>query len=105
MNASRRAFLTRGSLGVALAGAAAMMPGLSAVLKLPAPSLTAPALPATAEPLVAHVRDLASGEVVGDFPAGEASNVGHRTTALQAKVARWGRAFLFDDREFSRSWH
>ena len=63
MNASRRAFLTRGSLGVALAGAAAMMPGLSAVLKLPAPSLTAPALPATAEPLVAHVRDLASGEV------------------------------------------
>ncbi len=63
MNASRRAFLTRGSLGVALAGAAAVVPGLSAVLKLPAPSFAAPELPATAKPLVAHVRDLASGEV------------------------------------------
>src|SRR5437899_4947602 len=63
MTVSRRAFLSRGSLGVALAGAAAVVPGLSAVLKLPAPSIGARALPATAEPLVAHVRDLASGEV------------------------------------------
>jgi len=63
MNTSRRAFLSRGSLGLALAGAAALVPGLSTVLKLPAPSFAAPALPSTAEPLVAHVRDLASGEV------------------------------------------
>jgi len=63
MNVSRRAFLSRGSLGVALAGAAAVVPGLSAVLRLPAPSVEAPTLPLTAEPLVAHVRDLASGEV------------------------------------------
>jgi hypothetical protein len=63
MNVSRRAFLSRGSLGVALAGAAAVVPGLSAVLKVPGPSLAAPALPVTVEPLVAHVRDLASGEV------------------------------------------
>jgi hypothetical protein len=63
MNVSRRAFLSRGSLGVALAGAAAAVPGLGAVLKLPAPPSAVPPLPATAEPLVAHVRDLASGEV------------------------------------------
>jgi len=63
MNVSRRAFLSRGSLGVALAGAAAVLPGLSAVLKVPAPSFAVPAVPTTAEPLVAHVRDLASGEV------------------------------------------
>jgi len=42
MNTSRRAFLSRGSLGLALAGAAALVPGLSAVLKLPAPSFAAP---------------------------------------------------------------
>ena len=63
MNVSRRAFLSRGSLGVALAGAAAVVPGLSAVLRLPAPPFAAPTLPATAAPLVAHVRDLASGEI------------------------------------------
>jgi len=63
MNVSRRAFLSRGSLGVALAGAAAVVPGLTAMLKLPAPAYEAPTLPITAEPLVAHVRDLASGEV------------------------------------------
>lgn len=63
MNVSRRAFLSRGTLGVALAGAAAVVPGLSAVLKLPAPAFEARTLPVTAEPLVAHVRDLASGEV------------------------------------------
>jgi len=63
MNVSRRAFLSRGSLGVALAGAAVVVPGLSAVLKLPAPSSAAPSLPTTAEPLVAHVRNLASGEL------------------------------------------
>ena len=37
MNLSRRAFLSRSSLGVALAAAAAVVPALSTVLKLPAP--------------------------------------------------------------------
>ncbi len=37
MNVSRRAFLSRSSLGVALAAAAAVVPALSTVLKLPAP--------------------------------------------------------------------
>ena len=63
MTVSRRAFLSRGSLGVALAGAAAVVPGLSAVLKMPAPSFAVPAVPTTTEPLVAHVRDFASGEI------------------------------------------
>jgi hypothetical protein len=59
---SRRSFLTRGSAGFALAGALAIVPGLSAILKRPAPSaLIAPQ--AGIQPLVAHVRDLASGEI------------------------------------------
>ena len=63
MNLSRRTFLSRGSIGVVLGGAAAVVPGLSAALKIPSPSLSSSALPSAAEPLVAHVRDLASGEV------------------------------------------
>ena len=63
VNVSRRAFLSRASLGVVLAGAAAAVPGLSAVVRLPAAPATTPDLPLVAEPLVAHVRDLASGEL------------------------------------------
>ena len=63
VNVSRRAFLSRASLGVVLAGAAAAVPGLGAVVRLPAAPATAPDLPLVAEPLVAHVRDLASGEL------------------------------------------
>jgi hypothetical protein len=63
VNVSRRAFLSRASLGLVLAGAAAAVPGLGAVVRLPAASATTPDLPLVAEPLVAHVRDLASGEV------------------------------------------
>ena len=57
---SRRRFLTHGSIGVALAGALAAVPGLGAVLKAPA---TVPAGASMAEPLIAHVRDLKSGEI------------------------------------------
>jgi len=46
-----------------LAGAAAAVPGLGAVVRLPAAPATTPDLPLVAEPLVAHVRDLASGEL------------------------------------------
>jgi hypothetical protein len=59
---SRRRFLTRGSIGVALASAAVLVPGLATVLRLPAPPLASGAQ-SIAEPLVAHVRDLASGEI------------------------------------------
>jgi hypothetical protein len=63
MNVSRRIFLSRSSIGIALAGAIALVPGLSAIFKLPAhPVAFGPQL-ATAEPLVAHVRDLTSGEI------------------------------------------
>jgi hypothetical protein len=70
---TRRNFLTRSSIGLAFAGAIALIPGMAAALKLPA---TAPKLPATAPklpvaapkaaaagPLVAHVRDVATGEI------------------------------------------
>ena len=59
---SRRRFLTRGSIGVAVAGALAVVPGIAAILKLPARPLARGAQSMT-EPLVAHVRDLASGEI------------------------------------------
>jgi hypothetical protein len=62
MTLSRRSFLSRGSFGVGIAGAAALVPGLSAVLKLPTPPIPAAAAASTA-PLIAHVRDIASGEV------------------------------------------
>ena len=57
---SRRRFLTHGSIGVALAGALAAVPGLGAVLKMRA---APPHAGSMAEPLIAHVRDLKSGEI------------------------------------------
>ena len=59
---SRRRFITRGSVGFALAGALAAVPGLGSVLKLrPASAPIDPS--SSAEPLIAHVRDLSSGEM------------------------------------------
>ena len=63
MNVSRRSFLSRGSLGVALAGALAVVPGLTTILRLPATPPSPGGLPLTAEPLVAHLRDLSTGEI------------------------------------------
>jgi hypothetical protein len=61
---TRRRFLANGSLGVALAGIAAFVPLLSGALKLPivAPKGVRPGNVARG-PLVAHVRDLATGEI------------------------------------------
>jgi hypothetical protein len=59
---SRRRFLTHTSIGIAFAGALAVVPGVATALKLPAPS-TGGAQAMSSEPLVAHVRDLASGEI------------------------------------------
>lgn len=61
---SRRRFLSHGSVGLAFAGALAVVPGLSAALKLRAPAVLVGSQPALAGPLVAHVRDLASGEIL-----------------------------------------
>ena len=57
---SRRRFLTHGSIGVALAGVLAAVPGLGAVLRTP---VSVPTGANMAEPLIAHVRDLNSGEI------------------------------------------
>jgi len=69
---SRRTFLGRGSLAVAAAGVLSSVPGLSGLLG--AAETEAPAADATvagadagaanlAEPLVAHVRDMSTGEI------------------------------------------
>ena len=63
MNVSRRAFLSRGSMGVALAGAAALVPAMGSLLKAPAETPIAPAPRSDHQPLVAHVRDASSGEI------------------------------------------
>jgi hypothetical protein len=75
MAVSRRAFLGRGSLAVAAAGLVSSIPGLSSLVG--AASSDAPAVEGAVgtaaeadvgavgltEPLVAHVRDLSSGEI------------------------------------------
>jgi hypothetical protein len=68
---NRRDFLTRGSLTVAAAGLVATVPGLTSALAMgeseaPAASdaVTADeAVGTMSEPVVAHVRDLATGEI------------------------------------------
>jgi hypothetical protein len=64
---SRRMFLQRGSVAVALAGAASSLPVLSEVGDGGQAATEAPAeLPEganLAEPLIAHVRDLGRGEI------------------------------------------
>jgi hypothetical protein len=59
---SRRRFLVHGSIGAALAGALAVVPGLGAALKLPA-AARGGAGKSSAGPLIAHVRDLSTGEI------------------------------------------
>jgi len=68
---SRRTFLGRGSLAVAAAGVLSSVPGLTSLLG--AADSEAPAADATvagadagatlSDPLVAHVRDLSTGEI------------------------------------------
>ncbi len=60
---SRRRFLSTGSLAAAVAGALAVVPGLSAVLRMPSAMPASAPAAATAQPLIAHVRDLNSGEI------------------------------------------
>ena len=62
---SRRRFIAHGSIGVAIAGALAAVPGLGSVIRMPAAPGVSPVIdPSTVtQPLVAHVRDLRSGEI------------------------------------------
>ena len=59
---TRRRFLVHGSIGAALAGALAALPGVGAALKLAAVARGGTGASA-AEPLIAHVRDLSTGEI------------------------------------------
>ena len=59
---SRRRFLGS-SFGVAVVGAIAFVPGLATALKLPTPAAARLTQRGLAGPLVAHVRDLSSGEI------------------------------------------
>ena len=64
MAVSRRTFLSRGSIGVALVSAVAVVPGLRTLARLGAPPvLNQAGKLASSEQLVAHVRDLTSGEM------------------------------------------
>ena len=60
---TRRGFLARGSAGIALMGALASVPGLSSALKLTGAATRAAHGGSAARPLVAHVRDLNTGEI------------------------------------------
>ena len=61
---TRRRFLTRSSVGVAFAGAIAVVPGITAAMKMPGTSPKFAAGTAIGSgPLVAHVRDFATGEI------------------------------------------
>jgi hypothetical protein len=60
---TRRGFLAKGSIGLAFMGALASLPGLSTALKASASAPKGARSGATAGPLVAHVRDLNSGEI------------------------------------------
>lgn len=59
---SRRRFLGN-SFGVAVVGAIAVVPGLASVLKVSVPVAAGQLQSGLAGPLVAHVRDLKSGEI------------------------------------------
>jgi hypothetical protein len=79
---SRRRFL-HSSFGVAMVGAIAVVPGLTGVLKLSKPQAAGGAKAMLAGPLVAHVRDLATGEIsllVGT------NHVVHRDRELAARL-------------------
>jgi hypothetical protein len=59
----RRAFLTRGSMVVAAAGVFTAVPGLTTGLGAVEPDAAETETLTMDEPLVAHVRDLATGEI------------------------------------------
>jgi hypothetical protein len=60
---TRRGFLTKGSIGLALVGGLAALPGLPAVMKLRGNAYAGARVARAAGPLVAHVRDVNTGEI------------------------------------------
>lgn len=63
-NLTRRSFLTRSSIGVATAAALAAIPGAAIVTRQARRSATWNPTATLDEPLMAHVRDLNSGEIL-----------------------------------------
>ena len=63
MAVSRRTFLGRGSLAVAAAGVLSTVPGLSGLLGAASVVGADAGAANLSEPLVAHVRDLSTGEI------------------------------------------
>lgn len=80
---SRRTFLTRGSIGVVLAGSLAALPVIGTALKMPFSSLASGARPPMTEPLIAHVRDINTGEIAILFGP---NKVIHRDPELAARL-------------------
>ncbi len=60
---TRRRFLTHSSIGVVFAGALALVPGLATAMKLPVSRKAGARVAGAGGPLIAHVRDLANGEI------------------------------------------
>jgi hypothetical protein len=60
---TRRRFLTHTTIGVAFAAALALVPGVAAALKMPARTSKVGLGKKAEGPVIAHVRDLATGEI------------------------------------------
>jgi hypothetical protein len=60
---TRRRFLTHSTIGVAFAGALALVPGVAAALRLPNATSKVGLGKRANGPVVAHVRDLVTGEI------------------------------------------
>jgi hypothetical protein len=93
---SRRSFLTKGSLVVAAGGMVGAVPGLGSLLQVTeaeAPEVDGAATDAeiaasNSAPLVAHVKDLQSGEI--SLYQGE-NHITYRDPALAARLFRAAR--------------
>ncbi|MGI9034178.1 MAG: twin-arginine translocation signal domain-containing protein [Acidimicrobiales bacterium] len=91
---SRRSFLGQASLGAAVAGAVAAAPNLvkgsrsSTTAVAPPAPIDLGALPATEGPIVAHVRDVASGQVVLMMGTSEVVYQDHNLARTLARAAQ-----------------
>jgi hypothetical protein len=63
MTLTRRTFLSRGSIGVAIAGGLSVVPILSTILKAQPKRTVVDMGSMSTDPLVAHVRDMTRGEM------------------------------------------
>jgi hypothetical protein len=88
---TRRSFLTRSSIGFAFAAALGLVAGMAGVTKLQLAGPRAGARTAVAGgPFIAHVRDLATGEIA--FLVGsERFIIRDRDLAVRLHSAAWSR--------------